>query len=142
MENGLVKLGRYAVVFLSVGIAVQAMRYMAVPANIWLGVDDGIRHVIERVPLQALTHMIFGPIALFAGAFQFLPKLRAPRPRLHRWTGRVYMIASLISGVGALATAPFASATHRRLRLRLLGSLADVEHGGARRALGPLVRHI
>jgi hypothetical protein len=109
MENGLVKLGRYAVVFLSVGIAVQAMRYMAVPANIWLGVDDGIRHVIERVPLQALTHMIFGPIALFAGAFQFLPKLRAHRPRLHRWTGRVYMIAGLISGAAALATAPFAS---------------------------------
>lgn len=109
MENGLVKLSRYAVVFLSVGVAVHAMRYYAVPANIWLGVDDGIRHVIERVPVQALAHMLFGPIALFAGAFQFLPNLRARRPRLHRWTGRTYMIACLISGVGALATAPFAS---------------------------------
>jgi hypothetical protein len=109
MENGLVKLARYSVVFLSVGIAVYAMRYMAVPANIWLGVDDGIRGTIERVPLQALAHMIAGPIALFAGAFQFLPRLRTHRPRLHRWTGRIYMIACLVSGVGALATAPFAS---------------------------------
>jgi hypothetical protein len=109
MENRLVKLGRYGVMFLSVGIAVYAMRYAAVPANIWLGVDEGIRHTIGLVPVQALAHMIFGPIALFAGAFQFLPQLRTRRPRLHRWTGRIYMIACLISGAGALATAPFAS---------------------------------
>ena len=88
MENGIsVKLGRYAWRSCAVGVAVHAMRYMAVPANIWLGVDEGIRRVIERVPLQALTHMIFGPIALLAGPFQFLPGLRARRPRLHRWTG-------------------------------------------------------
>lgn len=109
MENGLVKLSRYAVTFLAVGVAIHAMRYYAVPANIWLGVDEGIRHTIERVPLQALAHMLFGPIALLAGGFQFLPNLRARRPRLHRWTGRTYMIACLVSGVGALATAPFAS---------------------------------
>jgi hypothetical protein len=109
MENGLVKLSRYAMTFLAVGIAVQAMRYWAVPANIWLGIDDGIRQVIERVPLQALTHMIVGPIALLLGPFQFLPRLRATRPRLHRWMGRTYVIACLIAGAGALATAPFAS---------------------------------
>lgn len=109
MENGLVKLGRYALTFLAVGVAVHAMRYAAVPANIWLGIDDGIRHVIERVPVQALTHMIFGPIALITGPFQFWPGLRARRPALHRWTGRLYIVACLVSGVAALATAPFAS---------------------------------
>lgn len=109
MENGLVKLGRYAVVFLSALVAVQSLRYYAVLGNIWPGVDEGIRHVIERVPVQALAHMLFGPIALFAGAFQFMPKLRARRPHLHRWTGRTYMVACLIAGVGALATAPYAS---------------------------------
>src|SRR5678809_3333 len=109
MENGLVKLSRYAMTFLAVGIAVQAMRYWAVPANIWIGVDDGIRSVIERVPLQALTHMILGPIALLLGPFQFWPGLRARRPRLHRWTGRTYVVTCLLSGLGALATAPFAS---------------------------------
>jgi hypothetical protein len=109
MENGLVKLGRYAVTFLAVAVAVQSMRYWAVPYNVWLGIDDGIRHVIERVPLQALTHMTVGPIALLLGPFQFLPRLRATRPRLHRWMGRTYVIACLVAGVGALATAPFAS---------------------------------
>lgn len=109
MENRFVRFGRYSVSFLAIGIAVYAMRYAAVPAHLWLGVDDGIHQTIERVPLQALAHMIAGPIALFAGAFQFWPGLRARRPRLHRWTGRTYMIACLVSGVGALATAPFAS---------------------------------
>src|SRR4051812_23151654 len=98
MENGLVKLGRYTATFLAFGIAAQALRMYAVPFHIWLGVDDGIRHVIERVPVQALAHMLFGPIALFTGAFQFWPALRARRARLHRWTGRTYMIACLISG--------------------------------------------
>ncbi len=109
MENGLVKLGRYAVTFLAVGVAVHALRYAAVPYHVWLGVDEGIRHVIERVPLQALTHMIVGPVALLVGPFQFWPRLRATRPRLHRWMGRTYVIACLVAGVGALATAPFAS---------------------------------
>jgi hypothetical protein len=109
MENGLVKLGRYTVMFLAFGIAAHAMRMYAIPFHIWPGIDDGIRHVIERVPVQALAHMLFGPIALFAGALQFWPALRARRPRVHRWTGRTYMIACLISGVGAAFTAPFAS---------------------------------
>ena len=109
MENRFVRLSRYSVSVLAITIAVYAMRYVAVPAHLWLGVDDGIRQTIERVPLQALTHMIAGPIALFAGAFQFWPGLRARRPQLHRWTGRLYIVACLVSGVGALATAPFAS---------------------------------
>ncbi|HEY1709755.1 MAG TPA: DUF2306 domain-containing protein [Rhizomicrobium sp.] len=109
MENGLVKLGRYALTFLAAGIAVHAMRYMAVPANIWIGIDNDIRGVIQHVPLQALTHMIAGPIALLTGPFQFWPRLRARRPVLHRWTGRVYVVSCLVAGVAALATAPFAS---------------------------------
>jgi hypothetical protein len=74
-----------------------------------LGVDDGIRGVIQRVPLQALTHMIVAPIALLTGPWQFIPQLRARFPRLHRWTGRLYVLACVVAGVGALATAPFAS---------------------------------
>jgi hypothetical protein len=109
MENGLVKLGRYGLTFLAVGVAVHAMRYMAVPANIWLGVSDDIRHVIEHAPLQALAHMIVAPIALLIGPFQFWPRLRVRHPVLHRWTGRVYVVSCLVAGVAALATAPFAS---------------------------------
>jgi hypothetical protein len=95
--------------FLAVGVAVHAMRYDAVPLNIYMGVDDAIRGVIARVPVQALTHMFFGPIALLTGPWQFFANIRANHPKLHRWNGRVYITACLISGLGALLTAPFAS---------------------------------
>ncbi len=109
MENGIVRFGRYTLAFLAVGVGLHALRYTAVPANIWLGVDQGIRGVIEHVPLQALTHMIVAPIALLTGPWQFIPGLRARWPLLHRWTGRLYVLACVVAGVGALATAPFAS---------------------------------
>ncbi len=105
-------LSRYAfgtMALLAAGIALQSMRFMAVPWGIWLGVDPGIRSVIEHVPVQALTHMIVAPFALLTGPFQFLPGLRARHPALHRWTGRIYVAACLTSGLAALATAPFAS---------------------------------
>jgi hypothetical protein len=95
--------------FLAVGVAVHAMRYDAVPANIWLGIDSGIRGVIERAPLQALTHMLIAPIALLLGPWQFFPRLRAKYPKFHRWSGRVYVVACIVAGFGALATAPYAS---------------------------------
>ncbi len=109
MENGIVRFGRYTLAFLAAGVGIYALRYAAVPADIWLGVDQGIRGVIEKVPLQALTHMIVASIALLTGPWQFIPQLRARRPRLHRWTGRLYVVACVVAGVAALATAPFAS---------------------------------
>jgi hypothetical protein len=109
MIKGLPKYAFGTMALLAVGIALQSMRLVGAPWGIWLGVDQGIRGVIEHVPLQALTHMLVAPFALLTGPFQFLPGLRARRPRLHRWTGRVYVTACLIAGTAALATAPFAS---------------------------------
>jgi hypothetical protein len=109
MERGITRFGLYTMAFLAVGVAVHAMRYEAVPANIWLGVGPDIRAVIERVPFQALTHMIVAPFALLLGPFQFFPRIRARHPRFHRWCGRIYVAACLIGGLGGLATAPFVS---------------------------------
>lgn len=109
MEKGLARFGLYAMTFLAVGIAVQAMRYEAVPFNIFIGVDNDIRGVIKHVPVQALTHMLIGPIALLTGPWQFFTNLRTKYPLLHRWNGRIYVAACMISGTGALLTAPFAS---------------------------------
>lgn len=109
MEKGIARFGLYAMAFLAVGIAIQAMRYQAVPFNIFIGVDNDIRAVIARVPVQALTHMLIGPIALLTGPWQFFAGLRARHPKFHRWNGRIYVTACLISGIGALFTAPFAS---------------------------------
>jgi hypothetical protein len=109
LEKGIARYGLLTMTFLAMGVAIHAMRYDLVPANIYLGVDSAIRGVIERVPVQALTHMIFGPIALLTGPWQFFSKLRMKKPKLHRWTGRTYVAACMISGIAALFTAPFAS---------------------------------
>jgi hypothetical protein len=109
VEKGIARFGLYAMAFLAVGIAIQAMRYQAVPFNVFIGVDSDIRAVIARVPVQALTHMLIGPIALLTGPWQFFAGLRARHPKFHRWNGRIYVTACLISGIGALFTAPFAS---------------------------------
>jgi hypothetical protein len=95
--------------FLAAGVAIHAMRYDAAPLNVFIGVDDAIRGVIMRVPVQALTHMLVGPIALLTGPWQFFSNIRTKYPKVHRWNGRVYVTACLISGFGALFTAPFAS---------------------------------
>ncbi|WP_431676566.1 DUF2306 domain-containing protein [Kitasatospora sp. KL5] len=44
--------------------------------------------------------------ALLLGPWQFLPRLRARRPALHRWTGRVYVPAAAATGVGGLLLVP------------------------------------
>jgi uncharacterized membrane protein len=109
MEKRIERFGLWAMGFLAVGVALHAMRYAAVPANLWLGIDEGIRGVIERVPLQALTHMIIAPIALFVGPFQFFTSIRVRRPKLHRTMGKIYVAACTIAGIGGLATAPYAA---------------------------------
>ena len=109
MERGITRFGLWTMAILAIAVAVQSLRFLAVPAHIWLGIDAGIRGVVERVPLQALAHMLIAPIALFVGPFQFMPQIRAKRPRLHRIMGRTYVVACTIAGVAALATAPFAS---------------------------------
>jgi hypothetical protein len=109
MERSINRFAFGTMAVLSVAIALHAMRFEAVLMGVWPAIDDGIRHVIQRVPLQALTHMLIAPFALILGPFQFMPRLRARYPRAHRWSGRVYVAACLIAGIGALATAPFAS---------------------------------
>jgi hypothetical protein len=94
---------------LATGVAVYSLRYLGALDDVWLDIDPAVRAVIAAVPIQALTHMLFGPIALLIGPLQFLERLRAGHARVHRWSGRLYVVACLVSGTAALATAPFAS---------------------------------
>jgi uncharacterized membrane protein len=95
--------------FLAVAVALYSLRYFGAFAHLWLDVDPKLRAVIALVPVQALTHMLIAPIALALGPFQFYPALRTRYPSAHRRCGRIYVLACLIAGAGALATAPFAS---------------------------------
>jgi uncharacterized membrane protein len=54
------------------------------------------------------THISFGGLALLIGWLQFLPKLRKRYWKLHRQTGRVYVIATSLSAVAAIYIAVYA----------------------------------
>jgi hypothetical protein len=105
----LVRSGLAIMVFLAAGVALYSLRYYGVLADSWLDVDPKIRAVIAQVPIQALTHMLLAPVALFLGPFQFFPGLRAKYPQAHRWSGRIYVAACVVAGTGGLAASPYAS---------------------------------
>lgn len=54
-------------------------------------------------------HLAGGALAMLLGALQFIARLRTRWPRVHRWMGRMYLLAMVmgISGAGGLiATSP------------------------------------
>ncbi|WP_353813486.1 DUF2306 domain-containing protein [Agromyces sp. SYSU T00266] len=52
------------------------------------------------------VHIVAGGLALMASPFQFWRGLRDRAPRVHRWTGRVALVAIAIAGLAGLALAP------------------------------------
>jgi hypothetical protein len=103
------RFGVTVMALMAVFVALYSLRYFGTLADVWLGVDPGLRDVLTQVPVRALTHVLVGPIALLLGPTQFFPGLREKYPQVHRWCGRAYVLACVVAGVGALATAPFAS---------------------------------
>jgi hypothetical protein len=109
MENRLARLGLGFMLVSSVTIAVYSLRYYGVPFERWALIDPGIRSVIVHFPIQALMHMLVGPLALLTGPFQFVPGLRLRYPGVHRYVGRIYVVSCVVAGAAALATAQHAS---------------------------------
>lgn len=55
------------------------------------------------------AHVFAAAVALILGPFQFMPRLRASRPGLHRWSGRVYLgVGVLVGGLAGLVMATHA----------------------------------
>ena len=48
-------------------------------------------------------HLSGGVLTLLLGWLQFVGRLRQAYPRLHRWSGRVYLVALLVAATGATA---------------------------------------
>lgn len=87
---------------LSVMVAGYALTNALVP-----GMRGGfVAQMFVDKPWRALGHLLLGGIALGAGAFQFSRSLRRRNLQLHRWLGRVYVVAVGASGVAALLLAP------------------------------------
>ena len=57
-----------------------------------------------RLPWLVI-HAVSAATALFVGPWQFVRKIRVHRPRLHRWTGRLYVATCLIGGSTGLVLA-------------------------------------
>ncbi|MFE6964089.1 DUF2306 domain-containing protein [Agromyces sp. NPDC057679] len=58
------------------------------------------------IQLAFYAHIVAGGFALVVGPLQFWKCLRTRHPRVHRWTGRSYLVAVGIAGVAGLVIAP------------------------------------
>jgi uncharacterized membrane protein len=58
-----------------------------------------------RRPILTLIHIIPGFLFMVLGPLQFVPQIRARYIQFHRWSGRVFIIASVVIGVSALQMA-------------------------------------
>ena len=93
--------------FLAIGVAVGAIAPYATfnPDNF----NNATSRFADETPLRLAglyVHAFAGGIALVIGPFQFLSRLRNRRPTLHRWMGRIYLTAILLSGLAAFLIAP------------------------------------
>lgn len=50
-------------------------------------------------PYGLQAHVAASGVAMLVGAFQFYKPLRAKAPKLHRWSGRIYVAACVIGGL-------------------------------------------
>lgn len=80
-------------------VATRRILHVSAPA---MELDSGF----ARHPVLTLAHIMPGLIFILLGPFQFMAGLRRRHPVLHRWTGRVFLAASLVIGVTALVMSP------------------------------------
>lgn len=95
-------------VFLSIGVAGYAV---AVYGFLPLGaaVHPDMRAAFETQRAAIYVHVFASVVALALGPFQFSARLRARRPALHRWSGRLYLgVGVLVGGLAGLFMAAHA----------------------------------
>jgi hypothetical protein len=67
-----------------------------------------VAKIIAERPAAAFAHLLGGSLALVAGAFQFNFWLRSRFIAVHRWLGRLYVLAVAVGGVASFALALYA----------------------------------
>ena len=92
---------------LAIGVAGYALS--GVLRGIEVGIPAMAYHLPERAVFAAM-HFGIGGVALLVGPFQFVPAVRARMPVLHRWLGRIYVAACLLSGGAGFVLASNTSA--------------------------------
>jgi uncharacterized membrane protein len=66
----------------------------------------GIKSRFVTTVIAGWMHTLGGAIAVVLGPWQFLSRVRARWPRVHVWTGRLYLLAVLSGALGGLYFAP------------------------------------
>ena len=94
-----------AIAFLSLGVAAYAViAYAFFPIGALLHPD--MRASFEAHRVVVYLHVFASALTLALGPFQFSARLRASRPALHRWMGRLYLgVGVLVGGVAGLVMA-------------------------------------
>ena len=68
-----------------------------------------VRQTFELHKPGIYSHVFAAAVALSVGPLQFIPNLRASRPRLHRWLGRTYLLIGVgVGGASGLYMSCFA----------------------------------
>ena len=83
------------------GLLVSLVSYRFVFLGLESAFEIMIEHARDRRVLL-LMHVSAAPVALAIGAFQFMPRIRRNHRALHRWLGRLYAVAILVGGIGAM----------------------------------------
>lgn len=82
---------------MAVAVAAYAfLAYALLPAGAQVG--EAMQAVYRAHPIVIHTHAFAAGLALLLGPWQFSSRWRARRPRLHRWIGRVYLVAGIVVG--------------------------------------------
>jgi uncharacterized membrane protein len=86
---------------LSAAVALYSYRYL-LPHIPLLPIDVGKN--LMRHP-WLVVHAGLAATALMVGPFQFVTRLRASWPKVHRWMGRTYVFACIVAGFAGLPLA-------------------------------------
>lgn len=82
--------------------AVNALLFMSIEAY----GHPGIKSRFIATQIAGWMHALGGATAVLLGPWQFLSRVRIRWPRVHVWTGRVYLLAVLSGALGGLYFAP------------------------------------
>ncbi|WP_346909583.1 DUF2306 domain-containing protein [uncultured Roseibium sp.] len=98
-------------------------------------------HHLEAGRILFYAHIALAPVALACVPFQLFPRLRRNMPAVHRWVGRIYVLAIFLSGIAGFriafnsAAGPIAAAGFATLAVIWIGVTATGLAYGIRRNL-------
>jgi len=86
---------------LASGIALYALLNLALPG--FRG--PFVQNIYALSPSAISLHLVGGAVAMIAGALQLNARLRSSLIAVHRWLGRVYVLAVLVGGLAGMVLA-------------------------------------